>query len=164
MCARFTPPNLPRALVFAGLVVSLVLGGCGLYSPVEVREISTWHDVQVDLRGMQAEFEVTVYNPNIYRLVVANVVIEVLMDGEKIGEATLGTNETVVLPPGELAVVPFAVQTVEGGGATLVRRGAAALFGTPEDLDMQLQGTVRVRGFGLTKDIVIRHNEPLKLN
>lgn len=151
-------------LLVGPVALVLALAGCGLYSPVEVREISSWHDVELDFKGMQAEFEVTVHNPNFYRLTVADVAIEVLMDGKQIGEASLGSGETVVLPAGEEAVVSLAVRTVDGGGAALVRHGAEALFGAAADMELELRGIVRVRGMGLTKEISIRHNESLKLN
>lgn len=147
--------------VLLGPLMLLMVGlsGC-IYEDLEVLSIEDFSDVKLGLDGMHANMEVDVFNPNPYAVTVIDADVELLVNGEVVGDVEV--LESQVIRPKARATVALEVRTREGAfGRVLKNDLMNVLLGN--QVTFLANGAVKGKAFGLKFSIPIHHEESMNL-
>ena len=137
--------------------LSLALSGC-FYQDLEVLEVEDFSRVSFSLKGMQAQMDVDVFNPNPYAVKVTDADVQLFVDDEVVGDVTL--LETTSIRPEARATVPLQVQTREGALRRVLKNDLLNLISGSE-IPFTAEGTVTGKAFGLSFTVPLKHDQTL---
>ena len=137
--------------------LSLALSGC-FYQDLEVLEVEDFSRVSFSLKGMQAQMDVDVFNPNPYAVKVTDADVQLFVDDEVVGDVTL--LETTSIRPEARATVPLQVQTREGALRRVLKNDLLNLISGTE-VPFTAEGTVTGKAFGLSFTVPLKHDQTL---
>ena len=137
--------------------LSLALSGC-FYQDLEVLEVEDFSRVSFSLKGMQAQMDVDVFNPNPYAVKVTDADVQLFVDDEVVGDVTL--LETTSIRPEARATVPLQVQTREGALRRVLKNDLLNLISGSE-IPFTAEGTVTGKAFWLSFTVPLKHDQTL---
>lgn len=121
-------------------------------------EVEDFSRVSFSLKGMQAQMDVDVFNPNPYAVKVTDADVQLFVDDEVVGDVTL--LETTSIRPEARATVSLQVQTREGALRRVLKNDLLNLISGAE-VPFTAEGTVTGKAFGLSFTVPLKHDQTL---
>lgn len=143
------------------LLIPLVLGSCRAYKDVELQTINGVEVQRLDKDGLAARVNVTIHNPNGFRIKVSDPDVDLFLNGTNVGKATL--DSAVVLDKRSTRTydIPLHANFAGQGSMALITIMGAVLSG---ETRIGAKGSVAASAFLLKKRFPFDVEERVPLN
>ncbi|MBS1569409.1 MAG: LEA type 2 family protein [Bacteroidetes bacterium] len=121
------------------LLAAVLLAGCMSYSDVEFKGVQGARITRLDASGIAATVMVQVHNPNNYRITVTDPDMDLFLNGQAVGKATLDSAIVLERNSDRTYAIPLHATLAKGQNNLLPVLMGAALTGS---VKLGVKGTV----------------------
>jgi LEA14-like dessication related protein len=140
------------------LFVLITITGC--YQKLEVINVKDFSDVQVGLKGLRSNLEVSIYNPNFYPIELSKTEITLRVRDIEAGDVTL--SEVVKLGARDTSTIRLHVVTRDGAIAEILKKDVFN-FLKGADIPFSASGTVSGKSWGVNVVVPLEHSQQISL-
>ncbi|MFM7233134.1 MAG: LEA type 2 family protein [Flavobacteriales bacterium] len=131
---------------------------CRVYRDVEFKGVKDTRFTSFDMKGISCEFDVELYNPNLYNITMVESDIVLYMEGTRIGKVQL-PSEAVLTH--EASTTLKLSCTAETSSIPKLLGGAVGLV-FKKDIVIQGKGSVTAKAFLISKTIPVSFEERIR--
>ena len=143
------------------LLIPMALIGCRAYKDVELQAINGVEVQRLDKDGIAARVNVTINNPNGFRIKVSDPDVDLYLNGANVGKATLDSAVVLEKRSSRTYDIPLHARFDGKGGTALITIMGAVLSG---ETRIGAKGTVAASAFLLKKRFPFDVEERVPLN
>ncbi len=145
------------SLIFTCIVV-LTLQSCRVYRDVEFKGVTDTRFTNFDTQGITCEFDIELFNPNLYNISLMDSDVDLYMEGTRLGEVKLPasailTHESTTSLKLSCTAEPTSIPKLLGGAIGLVFK---------KDIVIQGKGTITAKAFLISKTIPVSFEQRIR--
>lgn len=143
------------------LFISLVFTACFSYEEVTIEKVDHIKIKSFTTKGIELIVALKINNPNKYAISLVDSDLELFIDGNKIGDASI--EEKIKLPKKSNEVHKFTVVTTYKGILTSALPTIVAAL-TGKSIELGVKGSIKAKAKSISKKFPVEATERVRLN
>lgn len=148
-----------KVAFYIGLLI-ILMSSCSVYKDIEVNEVRDVRIISMSDKGVEAEVDISIYNPNNYRVSIVSIDADLYVNDKDVGDAKLRRRVTLGKKSNEVHTIKLEGDYSEMSGGILETL-IGSLFA--KTVNLKVDGTLKGKALLVGKSFYFQVDQDVKL-
>ena len=149
-----------RIILFIAFI-ALSFSSCNVYQDIEIQEVSDIRITKMSDKGIEAEVDIKVFNPNGYRVSIVSIDADLYVNNKDVGDARLRKKVILGKKSNEIHTIKIEGDYTDMKGG-LLQTLIGGLFS--QSMNIKVDGTMKGKGLLIGKSFYFQVDQDVKMN
>ena len=140
--------------------LALTFSSCNIYKDIEVREVRDIRITKMSDKGIEAEVDIKVFNPNSYKVSIVSIDADLYVNDKDMGDAKLRRRVTIGKKSNEIHTVKIEGDYSDLSGG-LLQTLIGGLFS--QTMNLKIDGTMKGKALLIGKSFYFQVDQDVKM-
>ena len=149
-----------RIILFVAFI-ALSFSSCNVYKDIEIQEVSDIRITKMSNKGIEAEVDIKVFNPNNFKVSIVDVDADIYVNDKDVGDAKLRKKVILGKKSNEVHTIKIEGDYTDMKGG-LLQTLIGGLFS--QSMNIKVDGTMKGKALLIEKSFYFQVDQDVKMN
>ena len=149
-----------RIILFVAFI-ALSFSSCNVYKDIEIQEVSDIRITKMSNKGIEAEVDIKVFNPNNFKVSIVDVDADIYVNEKDVGDAKLRRKVILGKKSNEIHTIKIEGDYTDMKGG-LLQTLIGGLFS--QSMNIKVDGTMKGKALLIEKSFYFQVDQDVKMN